>query len=418
MEKKQFKIRKVLVTFCLAFLLIIQPNAITHAATASTLSVSGYSSLTTLKQGQAFVVKGTVTSNYKITKVTAYIATSSGTVKYTKSATPNATSYNLSGLDAAMRFDLLTAGSYVFKVDATDASSSASKNLLKQSFSVTSTSSITISGATKPSTLTVGDIFYVRGTITSTNKLTSVTGGVYTTSGTVKFAKTVNPNAATYNLAGIDNYMTFDTLGAGTYIYKITAKDSAGYSKTLVNVTFTVQEQTVTKGVADWLSSCKSLLNYYANNGFSYGTASPSYIGTKTTNARANCASFVSWCLYENGFVKNISDTNQFAQGVAAYVYDLGWEMNTDINNIKAGDIVYYNQSTVTETSRQSSINWLKTHNANNAGSGMHVDVCYNPSTRQFISAGSNSYITTGKIATYGTTYLSQHFVCSFRYPS
>lgn len=417
MKKTKLTFLRVAILLTFAILVTFQPSTLTHAATASTLSVSGYSSLTSITQGQAFVVKGTVSSNYTITKVTAYIANTSGTILYTKSATPNAYSYNLSGLDSAMRFDLLSAGSYVFKVDAKD-SSGTSKNILKQSFTVVSNSSITVSGATIPTSIYVGNVFYVKGTISSKYSLTAVTGGVYTTSGTAKFSKTVYPSTTTYNLTGIDAYMTFNTLSAGTYVYKITASDSNGYTKVLVNATFTVKANTVTTGVSNWLSSCKSLLTYYANNGFSYGVASPSYIGTKTTNAKTNCAAYVSWCLYENGFVTNVSATNQFAQGAAAYVYDLGWEMNTDINDIQTGDIVYYNQSNVTETTRLEAIEWLKTHNANNATSGMHVDICYDAANSKYLSAGDDAYITTGNVSTHSSSYMTNHFVCSFRYPS
>ncbi|MBR3772577.1 MAG: hypothetical protein IKL07_09940 [Clostridium sp.] len=46
-----------------------------------------------------------------------------------------------------------------------------------------------------------------------------------------------------------------------------------------------------------------------------------------------------------------------------------------------------------------------------------YVDICYDPANRKFISAGSSTYIRTGKIATYGVSYLKSHFVCSFRFP-
>ena len=204
---------------------------------ASTLTISGYGVLSTLMQGQPFIVKGTIKSNYKITKVTGYIATSKGTVKYTKTATPNATSYNVAGLDAAMLFDHLAIGNYVFKIDATD-SSGTSKNLLKQSFEVTST--LSISGYGKLSSLSEGQAFVVKGTVRSNYTITKVTASITTNSGNVKYSKTVKPNAKSYNLAGVDAAMLFNRLSKGNYIFKIDATDSSGTSKTLLRQSFKV----------------------------------------------------------------------------------------------------------------------------------------------------------------------------------
>ncbi|MBR3772345.1 MAG: Ig-like domain repeat protein [Clostridium sp.] len=208
---------------------------------ASTLSISGYDSLSTLKQGQPFIVKGTITSNYKITKVTGYIATSGGTVKYTKTVTPNATSYNVSGLDSAMLFDKLAIGSYVFKIDATD-SSGTSKNVLKQSFTVISStpSTLAITGYGSLSSLKEGQAFIVKGTVSSNFTITKVTGTIATSQGTVKYTKTVTPNATSYNVAGLDSAMLFDKLSAGNYVFKIDASDSSGTSKNLLTQSFTV----------------------------------------------------------------------------------------------------------------------------------------------------------------------------------
>ena len=87
-----------------------------------------------MTQGTAVSVKGTVTSNYNITNVTAQIKSGS-TVKYSAFATPNAKSYNMNGLDSQLSFKYLTAGNYTYVVAATD-TSGTTKTLLSTDFSV------------------------------------------------------------------------------------------------------------------------------------------------------------------------------------------------------------------------------------------------------------------------------------------
>lgn len=87
-------------------------------ASDSKLTVSPKVSPSTATAGTGIFVYGTVTSNYKVTSVTAEIV---GT-GYKKTVSPNALSYNLSGMDSAMKFSALSAGVYILQVTATDAS--------------------------------------------------------------------------------------------------------------------------------------------------------------------------------------------------------------------------------------------------------------------------------------------------------
>ena len=103
----------------------------------------------------------------------------------------------------------------------------------------TSTVAPKISGQTKPSTMKAGSSFSIRGTITSGQKLTEVTVGVYDTSGSMKIGKTVSPNTTSYDLRNVDTSIKFGSLGTGGYRYKVTAKTSAG-TTTLVNSAFMV----------------------------------------------------------------------------------------------------------------------------------------------------------------------------------
>lgn len=253
------------------------------------------------------------------------------------------------------------------------------------------------------------------GQVITTSKITKVVAYILGENGETVVKKVLNMEEEIFYLSDLRPLMEFESLEAGNYVLKVCGRDAQGIAKTLVKQAFTVEEPSIT--VEQWLEDCKEALQYYPEHKFAYGVAAPSYIATETTNQRTNCAAYVSWCLYRNGFVENVSDTNQIAQGAASYVYGLGWEMNTDVNDIQAGDVVYYRQGTVTKAFQKSAIKWFEKNGPGSAGSGMHVDICYDPENKKFLSAGSSTYIKTGKIATYGDSYLKAHFVCSFRFP-
>lgn len=88
----------------------------------STLSISGVSPIGSIREGNTYPIDGTVTSNYTITDVTGTIFDSDGNTVYTKSVNPNKQSYKLkySAVDNAMLFNYLSAGTYTYKVSASD----------------------------------------------------------------------------------------------------------------------------------------------------------------------------------------------------------------------------------------------------------------------------------------------------------
>lgn len=109
----------------------------------------------------------------------------------------------------------------------------------------------TLSGCKAPGALKVGEKYSVTGTVSSKSKLLSVTVGVYTseTGGTMKTGKTVTPSnpqhggkftrVKSYQLSKLDSAVQFNKLPAGTYWYRITAKNGGG-TVTLMNAKFTV----------------------------------------------------------------------------------------------------------------------------------------------------------------------------------
>ncbi len=103
----------------------------------STLAIgAGTYSPVALAQGKSYSISGNITSNYLITKVIV------GVLKEDLSATdqlvsvsPNAYSYNISAVDASIKFGGLAAGNYYFVVNAEDASGTV-KTLVNSSFKV------------------------------------------------------------------------------------------------------------------------------------------------------------------------------------------------------------------------------------------------------------------------------------------
>ncbi|MBR6985608.1 MAG: hypothetical protein IKH75_19190, partial [Ruminococcus sp.] len=78
--------------------------------------------------------------------------------------------------------------------------------------------------------LTQGKPYIIGGIINSNAAITQVYGGVYTADGrTSVLYCTDSPNATSYDLRKkFDNSLTFNTLPAGSYLYKVTAKTANG----------------------------------------------------------------------------------------------------------------------------------------------------------------------------------------------
>lgn len=209
------------------------------SSTADTITASGYNYPTSLSTGSAYSIYGTVTSAVSnIKSLTAGVYTTSGTLKTGKTVTPNAKSYNLKNVDAYIYFNNLSAGTYYYKVTATN--STTTTTVINKKFTVGS-DTITASGYNYPTSITKGSAFSVYGTVTSAiSNITSLTAGVYNTSGTLVTGKTVTPNAKSYSIKNVDAYIYFNNLSTGTYYYKVIAKNSTG-TTTVINKQFTVK---------------------------------------------------------------------------------------------------------------------------------------------------------------------------------
>lgn len=87
---------------------------------------------------------------------------------------------------------------------------------------------ISVSGATYPDWIKQGDVFILRGTVTSSTNIVSRTASLCDSGGKAVYSKTVRPNSKSYDLRGIDAALRFNKLSANPYTYCVTATNGTG----------------------------------------------------------------------------------------------------------------------------------------------------------------------------------------------
>lgn len=216
------------------------------AATSLKLTDATYP--TTLKQGDPFIARGIITSDYYIRKVVIGVYNSNGTAEFDYTGLPGEKSYDINDVDYLLSFSKLKNGSYTYKIVASDDNSS-DVVLLNKSFTVTSTgqaaSTLKITNAKYPDTLDVGEGFSVTGIISSNYNITRIVIGAYKADGTKGFEYIAAPNAKSFDVNSVDYSLPFSRLAAGSYTYKITASDTESSNVVLLNKSFTVGSSSV-----------------------------------------------------------------------------------------------------------------------------------------------------------------------------
>ena len=201
---------------------------------------------------------------------------------YTKTVNPNSTSFSVAAVDNDIIFGKAAAGTNYYKISATD--QQTTKQLVNQAFTVVSNSpdsTLALSGHNVPGTLNAGASFTIKGKVTSNYNITSLTVGIYNSNGGEVSAKTVAPNAKSYDLANIDPYIVFGKAAAGTNYYRIVATDAKG-TKTLLNHSYTVQAPSTASTLS--ISGHNLPGTMYVGSSFSiYGTVSSNYNITSLT---------------------------------------------------------------------------------------------------------------------------------------
>ena len=219
------------------------------AATSLKLTDATYP--TTLKQGDPFIARGIITSDYYIRKVVIGVYNSNGTAEFDYTGLPGEKSYDINDVDYLLSFSKLKNGSYTYKIVASDDNSS-DVVLLNKSFTVTSTgqaaSTLKITNAKYPDTLDVGEGFSVTGIVSSNYNITRIVIGAYKADGTKGFEYIATPNVKSFDINSVDYSLPFSRLAAGSYTYKITASDTESSNVVLLNKSFTVGSSSVPTG--------------------------------------------------------------------------------------------------------------------------------------------------------------------------
>ena len=211
-------------------------------ASTDTISITGGVTVPNIEVGNVFSIHGIITSaSSDLKSVTVGVYDSNGKWMTGKTVSPNAKTYDIANVDAAVRFDNLKAGTYSYKVIATNAVN-ANSVVVNQKFTVSesATANISITGGTTVPNITEGTPVIVKGTVSSTSHIYSVTVGVYSTSGNLITGRTVNPNTKSYDLRNLDAYVNFDLLTPDNYLYRVTVSDGTK-SHQLVNQAFQVK---------------------------------------------------------------------------------------------------------------------------------------------------------------------------------
>lgn len=231
------KILSVLLIVATVFGLCMPASAVT------TMKLTGATYPTTLKQGDPFVARGVITSDYYIRKVVIGVYNSSGAAEFDYTGLPGEKSYDINDVDYLLSFSKLKNGSYTYKIVASDDESS-DVVLLNRSFTVTSTgqqaSTLKITGAKYPDTLEVGEGFSATGIISSNYNITKIVIGAYKANGTKGFEYVTNPNAKSYDVRDADYSLPFSKLSVGSYTFKIVASDTQTSNIELLSEAFTV----------------------------------------------------------------------------------------------------------------------------------------------------------------------------------
>ncbi len=211
-----------------------------------------------LPENCVFSVRGQVSSTYLITNIWGGVYHADGTATQVYYAdTPNKVSYNLyNTFDNYLAFGDLSAGDYVYKIEAEDIRGTV-VTLIEKSFRITADeapSDIQAYNATYPTgAVAYGGFFSAKGSVFSTHILQNISGGIYKAEGSDsgydnRYAFSINNgddrlnNRKSFNIAVLDYDIEFNKLPIGEYVYKVTATDVKGYTKELVNSPFVIRD--------------------------------------------------------------------------------------------------------------------------------------------------------------------------------
>ncbi|MBR5020114.1 MAG: peptidoglycan DD-metalloendopeptidase family protein [Oscillospiraceae bacterium] len=201
---------------------------------ASTLNISVTSYPVRIQTGSSWGMRGSVTSNYNITRVEGYVYNSAGYPVMTSLDYPNAPSMDIrySQVNNALCFNKLSADRYTLMIFAVD--DSGKTQTWSTTFEVYDKSTLSINMTSTPTSIAKGKCFGLRGTISSNYMLTGVQAQILNSSGAQVDSTWDSPTGFTFNVryGNINNYLEFNWLDRGSYTLRITAHDASGNTVT------------------------------------------------------------------------------------------------------------------------------------------------------------------------------------------
>ncbi len=241
------RIGKVIICLAVCFVCFMFATTTTYAlaSVSDGITQTGCNYPSSLMEGKSFALKGVVTSAVsKLVNLQAGVYDSSDKMVTGRSWNPNAKSVDLRWyVDSYVKFGTLSAGSYTYKITATNASEQ--KVILSQAFTVTpkppASDNLTVSGCNYPNEIAEGKGFSLRGIVSSQiSKMSWLEVGVYDEDGNMITGRSWNPKAKKVDLRFLVNsYVKFSKLDTGYYTYRITATNDAGKT-VLINEAFEV----------------------------------------------------------------------------------------------------------------------------------------------------------------------------------
>lgn len=236
--------KTAIISVLIATLFVISGTSV--FAAGKSISVTKNNAPSTITKGKDFKIKGSLKSSKKIKRVKIGVVTANG--KWTSCKYVNkrvyAKTFKLSRANSRLKFNKLKAGTYYYRVSASTSSKGGYTTIVNRPFTVVnpapSPGKITLSGVSYPSKVTVGNGFYIKGKISSSKKIKSVTAGVVNSNGAWTSVKaTKKPNAKTFKLKTVDAKLKFGTLPIGNYSYRVVVTTTGG-TVTVINRSFSV----------------------------------------------------------------------------------------------------------------------------------------------------------------------------------
>ena len=180
-----------------------------------TIIISGQNAPGTISKGNIFSISGTVSSGATLTNVTAGVFDVHGNMKTGKSASPNATSYNLKGLDPYVYFNHLDAGVYYYRVTASNAARTTT--LVDAPF--------VILGNDR----TVSDGTYLLASAGNTSYVVDVAGHSNASGANLELAESTGSIYQNFDITYVGNgYYTLRNSGSGKYMDVYGALSTSG----------------------------------------------------------------------------------------------------------------------------------------------------------------------------------------------